>query len=129
MSAKNSVRLIGRLTRDIETRYTASDEPVCVASFTLAVDRGKDKGADFINCKAFGKRGEVMAEYLSKGRKVAVDGHISTGSYEKKDGTKVYTTDVIVDDFEFCDSKNAEPKREEYDGFKEFTDDDDNIPF
>jgi single-strand DNA-binding protein len=126
MNMDNEVRLEGRLTRDIETRYTASNEPLCVASFTLAVDRGKDKGADFISCKAFGRTGETMAEHLSKGRKIKVAGHIQTGSYEKKDGTKVYTTDVIVEAFKFQDYK--EPKKEEYDGFKEYTDDDD-IPF
>lgn len=102
---------------------------------TLAVDRpyskGKEKEADFIRLKAFGKRAEAMAEYLTKGRQVGITGHISTGSYEK-DGHKVYTTDVIVDSFDFCGSGGSNgiaEKPSEYEGFHEYADDDDDVPF
>lgn len=99
----NKVVLVGRLTKDIDMRY--SQEGGAVGRFSLAVDRfGKDNGADFINCIAFGKRAEIMSKYTGKGTKIAISGRIQTGSYEK-DGRKVYTTDVVVDDFDFCESK------------------------
>lgn len=128
----NSVALIGRLTRDPELRNAGETK---VTEITIAVDRpwskDKEKTADFIRCKAFGRRAETMAEYLSKGRQVGIDGHIQTGSYTKQDGTKVYTTDVIVDDFDFCDSGNGgKHKAEEYPGFHAYDDEDDSeIPF
>ena len=100
----NKVILLGRLTRDPESKTTASGKTVC--RFSVAVDRiGKDKGADFIGCVAWEKTAEFVAKYLSKGRRVLVEGRIQTGSYEGQDGTKHYTTDVIADRVEFADSK------------------------
>lgn len=126
----NSVILIGRLTKDPETRYTTGDNQMAVCRFTLAVDRiGKDKGADFIGCVAFGKTAEVIGKYMSKGRQMAVNGHIQTGSYEK-DGQKRYTTDVIVDRMEFVGSKNDEKPQEQMEipeGFE--TIDESDVPF
>lgn len=93
----------GRLTRDPEVRYSGE---MAIARYTLAVDRrGKDAGTDFINCVAFGKQGEFAEKYLRKGMKIAVTGRIQTGSYTDKEGRKVYTTDVVVEEHEFCESK------------------------
>ena len=108
----NKVNLIGRLTSDPEVRYTQGDQPMCIASYRLAVERrGKkvegQQNADFISIKAFGKGGEFAEKYLHKGMKVAVSGHIQTGSYTRQDGQKVYTTDVIADEQEFCENKAA----------------------
>ena len=108
----NKVNLIGRLTADPEVRYTKVDQPTCIASYRLAVERrGKkvegQQNADFISIKAFGKGGEFAEKYLHKGMKVAVSGHIQTGSYTRQDGQKVYTTDVIADEQEFCENKAA----------------------
>lgn len=97
----NTVCLIGRLTRDPETRTAAGGSGVC--RFTLAVDRRAKDEADFINCVAFGKTAETAGRYLIKGRRAGITGRIQTGKYEK-DGRTVYTTDVIVDAFTFCDS-------------------------
>lgn len=103
----NKVLLIGRLTNDPNVRYTEGDEPLCVARFTLAVNRRtKKEEADFISCVAFGKRGEFVQKYLKKGVKIAVCGSLQSGSYEKN-GTKFYTTDVIVDECEFAESKGT----------------------
>lgn len=103
----NSVQLIGRLTRDPEVRYT--DGGVSIARFSLAVDRRfkQENGADadFINIVAFGKTAEFIEKYFHKGMKVALNGRIQTGSYMDKDGKKVYTTDVIAENVEFCESK------------------------
>lgn len=107
----NKAILIGRLTRDVETRYTQGNEPMAISRYTLAVDRKfkreGDPEADFINCVAFGKAGEFAEKYFHKGMKVAVSGRIQTGSYTNKDGVKVYTTDIIVEEQEFCESKGA----------------------
>lgn len=104
----NSVSLAGRLTSDPQTKMTSSD--LMIASFTLAVDRkGKDKGADFIPCKAFGKTAETIAQYVKKGSMIGITGRIQTGSYDAKDGTKRYTTDVMVNEFYFLESKRHEP--------------------
>lgn len=107
----NKVILIGRCTRDPEVRYSQGENATAVARYTLAVDRqfkrDGDQSADFINCIAFGKRGELAEKYLRKGTKIAVVGRIQTGSYTNKDGQKVYTTDVIVDEHEFVESKAA----------------------
>ena len=101
----NKVVLIGRLTKDVETRYTQGENAMAISRYTLAIDRkGKDAGTDFINCVAFGKQGEFAEKYLRKGMKIAVEGRIQTGNYEK-DGKKVYTTDVVVEAHEFCESK------------------------
>ena len=110
----NKVILMGRLTRDPEIRYTQGDNSMCIARYTLAVDRrfnrnaGNDgNNADFISCVAFGRSGEFAEKYLKKGTKMAITGRIQTGSYTNKDGVKVYTTEVVVEDQEFAESKNA----------------------
>lgn len=109
----NSVVLIGRLVRDPQIK----EGSVKVAKYTLAVDRfGKEKQTDFISCVAFGKNAEFVETYLLKGAKIAVRGSIHTGSYEKQDGTKVYTTDVYIDGHEFVESRQdaggaAQPKK------------------
>ena len=110
----NKVILMGRLTRDPEVRYTQGDNSMCIARYTLAVDRrfnrnaGNDgNNADFIPCVAFGRSGEFAEKYLKKGTKMAITGRIQTGSYTNKDGVKVYTTEVVVEDQEFAESKNA----------------------
>ena len=115
----NKVNLIGRLTSDPEVRYTQGDQPMCIASYRLAVERrGKkvegQQNADFISIKAFGKGGEFAEKYLHKGMKVAVSGHIQTGSYTRQDGQKVYTTDVIADEQEFCENKAANDTAQNY---------------
>lgn len=102
----NKVILTGRLTADPTIRY--SQQGMCVANYTLAVDRRtKDKGADFIPCIAFDKKGEFAEKYLKKGTKIAIVGHIQTGSYTNREGKKVYTTDVIIDEQEFAESKSS----------------------
>lgn len=102
----NKVILIGRLTRDTETRYSGE---LAISRYTLAVDRRfKKEGepeADFINCVAFGKSGEFAEKYFRKGMKVSVAGRIQTGSYTNNEGVKVYTTDIVVEEQEFCEKK------------------------
>lgn len=110
----NKVILMGRLVRDPEVRYTQAENPMAVSRYTLAIDRRgikKKEGdqkpeTDFINCIAFGKSGEFAEKYFHRGLRVLVSGRIQTGSYVNKDGNKVYTTDVIVEEQEFADSKN-----------------------
>ena len=102
----NKVILIGRLTKDPELRYAAGSG-TAVCRFTLAVTRPfKKDETDFINCVAFGKTGETIAQYVLKGRQVAVTGSIRTGSYENNSGEKRYTTDVVLDGFEFIGNSN-----------------------
>lgn len=106
----NKVILMGRLTRDPEVRYSQSAEPIAIARYTLVVDRRgrRDNGeqtADFISCIAFRQKAEFAERYLQKGIKIAVVGHILTGSYTNRDGQKVYTTDVVIDEQEFAESK------------------------
>ena len=121
----NSVVLVGRLTRDVDLRYTNNE--TAVGRFSLAVDRyGKDKGADFINCVAFDKRAEVVKMYTHKGDKIAVIGRIQTGSYTNKDGQKVYTTDIIVNEIELCEGRKSEPKEERPDDISQLEED---LPF
>ena len=109
----NKVILMGRLTRDPEVRYSQGDNAMAIARYTLAVDRRFNRGgsdensADFIGCVAFGKAAEFAERYLHKGTKLLVTGRIQTGSYTNKDGVKVYTTDVVVEDQEFAESKNS----------------------
>ncbi len=105
----NCVVLMGRLTRDPDVRETANTK---IARYSLAVDRrfkreGDEQTADFISCVAFGRSAEFAEKYFKKGIKIAVAGRIQTGSYTKQDGTKVYTTDVIVESQEFAESKKA----------------------
>ena len=108
----NKTILIGRLTKDPDVRRTGEDNSMVVARYTLAVDRRvkkeDDNNADFINCVVFGKGAEFAEKYLTKGMKIAVTGRIQTGSFTNKDGNKVYTTDVIIEEQEFCESKNAQ---------------------
>ena len=132
----NQVTLVARISRDPEVRYTQAG--LCWASFTVAVDNpGKDKGASFPSCKAFGETAQKVEKYGLKGRLVALSGHLQTGSYTNKKGDKVYTTDVIIDRIEFLDKKqetqpdeidtaNAQPNPVE--GFSQLGISDD-IPF
>ena len=126
----NSVALIGRLTKDIELRY--SNSGMAVARFSIAINRGrdkdgKDKGADFPNIIVFGKQAENCEKHLAKGRQVAIQGHIQTGNYEK-DGRKVYTTDVVADRVEFLEWGDREQKTDGTpSGFTEINEED--IPF
>ena len=106
----NKTILMGRLTKDPEVRYAASDSGMCIARYTIAVDRRRaasndGQSADFINCVAFGKTGEFAEKYFRKGTKILITGRIQTGSYTNREGQKVYTTDVVVEDQEFAESK------------------------
>lgn len=112
----NRVILMGRLTRDPEVRYSQGERAMAIARYTLAVDRrgrrsqnqdGNEQTADFIPCVAFDRAGEFAEKYFRQGMRVLISGRIQTGSYTNRDGQKVYTTEVIVDDQEFADSKNA----------------------
>lgn len=107
----NKAIIMGRLTRDPEIRWTQagnSQEQMCIARYTLAVDRRqKDAGADFIPVVAFGKAGEFAEKYFKKGTKLVITGRIQTGSYTNKEGAKVYTTEIVAEDQEFAESKAA----------------------
>lgn len=107
----NEVILMGRLTKDPDIRYTQEAQPMCIARYTLAVDRGVKKdgqqSADFISCVGFGKNGEFAEKYLHKGMKICISGRIQTGSYTRQDGQKVYTTDVVVGHQEFAESRQS----------------------
>ena len=107
----NKVILMGRLTRDPDIRYSQNDSQVSVARFTIAVDRrfkrDSEQTADFISCVAFGRTAEFFRDYMKQGTKVCVEGRIQTGSYTRQDGQKVYTTDVVVENAEFAESKAA----------------------
>lgn len=110
----NKVILMGRLTRDPDIRWTHGQEPMCIARYTLAVDRNikrtdeNQQTADFISCVAFGKAAEFCEKYTKQGTKLAVVGRIQTGSYTNRDGVKVYTTDVAVESQEFAESKASQ---------------------
>ena len=138
----NKVILMGRLTREPEVRYSQGKNATAVARYTLAVDRRykreNEATADFINCVAFGKAGEFAEKYLKKGTKVVVVGRIQTGSYKNKDGQKVYTTDVVVEEQEFAESKasatsenvSSPAPKVGSDGFMNIPDDiDEELPF
>ena len=137
----NKVILMGRLTRDPDVRWTQGPEQSAVARYTLAVDRRfqKEGGAtaDFIGCVAFGRQAEFAEKYLRQGTKIAITGRIQTGSYTNREGRKIYTTDVVVEEQEFAESKNAERPREQgatpqadMDGFMTIPDGvDEDIPF
>ena len=108
----NSVILIGRLTREPEIRYSQTDSSMCIARYTLAVDRRTarrdgEATADFIPCVAFGRSAEFAEKYFRKGLRIAITGRIQTGSYTNRDGVRVYTTDVVVEEQEFAESKSA----------------------
>lgn len=104
----NKVELVGRFTRDPEVRYSAGENQTAVARFTVACDRrfkrDNEPAADFISCIAFGKTAEFIERYFSKGKRIGLTGHIQTGSYTNQEGTKVYTTDVVVDECEFVEN-------------------------
>lgn len=144
----NRVILMGRLTRDPEVKYSQGEKAMAIARYTLAVDRrGKkdEQNADFINCVAFDKAGEFAEKYFRQGMRVLISGRIQTGSYTNKDGVKVYTTDVVIEDQEFADSKGSggdsgstprqtsrpTPQAASNDGFMSIPDgvDDDGLPF
>lgn len=116
----NKVILMGRLTRDPDVRYSQSaDGSMAVARYTLAVDRRRarsndpnEQTADFISCVAFGRAGEFAEKYLHQGTKLVVSGRIQTGSYTNKDGQRVYTTDVVVEEQEFAESKSSAASNE-----------------
>lgn len=103
----NKVVLIGRLTKDPELKYAPGDG-TAICRITVAVARAfKKDETDFINCVAFGKTGETIAQYFTKGRQIALAGNIRTGSYQAQDGTKMYTTNVIIENFEFVGNNNV----------------------
>ena len=120
----NNVTLMGRLTRDVELRYTNSQ--MAIGRFTVAINRRltKDKRqqaednnqptVDFISCVAFGKQAETIAQYVSKGMRVSLSGRLQTGSYQNKQGQTVYTTDVVVEQFDFIDSHNQQNNNQGY---------------
>ena len=119
----NKVVLIGRLARDPEVRYSQGEQPMAIARYTLAVDRRRSRNnndensADFISCVAFGRAGEFAEKYFHKGIKICVSGRIQTGSYTNKDGQKVYTTEVVVENQEFAESRNADSSASYSGGF------------
>lgn len=107
----NKAILMGRLTRDPEVRYTPGENSLAIARYTLAVDRkirkDGDATADFIPCVVFGRSAEFVEKYFRKGLKIAIVGHVQTGSYTNRDGQNVYTTEVVVEEQEFAESKNS----------------------
>jgi single-strand DNA-binding protein len=128
----NKVILIGRLVADPEVRYSQGENATAVARYRLAVDRrfkkeGDEQTADFISCVAFGKNGDFAEKYLHKGTKIAVTGRIQTGSYTNKEGQKVYTTDVIVEEHEFCESKGSNQPANDFNNIPDAVDEE--IPF
>lgn len=144
----NKVILMGRLTRDAEVRYSQGESTNAIARFSLAVDRrfrrnGDEQTADFISCIAFGKTAEFFERFGRKGTKFVLEGHIQTGSYTNKDGQRIYTTDVVVENAEFAESKNAasgnnnsnggsavpSPSGTAGDGFMSFPEGDEELPF
>lgn len=135
---------MGRLTKDPEVRYTQGDNSMCIASFTIAVDRRfkGEQSADFINCVAFGKLGEHVEKYYRKGLKIALTGRLQVRNYTNRDGQKVYVTEVVVEELEFAESKNSGEKavcgteklnkrsNDPLDGFMDIPDEmDEELPF
>lgn len=118
----NKVILMGRLTRDPEVRYTQGDNSLCIANFTVAVDRRMSRNnqdgqtADFISCVVFGKLAEHVEKYYRKGLKTCLSGRIQTRNYTNREGVKVYVTEVVVEDLEFAESKNASGGGSNYGG-------------
>ena len=114
----NKVILMGRLTRNPDVRYSQGEKATCVARYTLAVDRRfhreGEQNADFINCIAFGRQGEFAGKYLKQGTKIVISGRIQTGSYTNRDSVKIYTTEIVVEEQYFAESKNASDGRGQY---------------
>ena len=108
----NKVVLMGRLTRDPEVRYSQGENSTAVAKYSLAVNRrfkrAGEPDADFINCVAFGRAGEFAEKYFRQGMRICVSGHIQTGSYTNRDGVKVYTTDIVIEEQDFAESKSSD---------------------
>ena len=140
----NKTILMGRLTRDPEVRYSTGEKATATARFSIAINRRFKNAegsydADFINCVAFGKTGEFVEKYFQKGSMIALTGRIQTGSYTNKEGVKVYTTDVVVEEVEFAGGKNEngssstrlEPSNASNDGFMNIPDgvEDEGLPF
>lgn len=131
----NKVILMGRLTRDPEVRYAnGANGQMAIARFSIAVDRvfkrDGEQSADFINCVAFGKNGEFVEKYITKGTKIALEGRWQTGSYTNKDGAKVYTNDCVVEHMEFAESKRTESNNADDDFLKVPVNvDDESLPF
>ena len=125
----NNVVLIGRLTKDPELKYSQAGKAYC--RFTVAINREFNREeADFINCLAFGKTAETIAEWLGKGRRIALQGRIQTGSYQNSNGDTIYTTEVVADRFEFVDSARSETsKNQSYSNNDDVLDDNDDFPF
>lgn len=119
----NKVILMGRLTRDPDTRFSTRERDMTIARYTLAVDRRYKRegeaGADFISCVAFGRSAEFAEKYFRQGLKVVMTGRIQTGSYSNRDGNKVYTTDVVVEEQEFAESKAAAGQRNQEESSRE----------
>ena len=105
----NKAILMGRLTRNPDIRYTQGEKPMCIARYTLAVDRrfkrDGEQEADFISCVAFGRQAEFAEKYLQKGTKIVISGRIQTGSYTNREGARIYTTDIVVEEQDFAESK------------------------
>lgn len=119
----NKTMLMGRLTKDPETKYSQAEKPVAITKYSLAVDRRFQNNqdgqtADFFNIVAFGKAGEFAEKYFRKGMKVVITGHLQSGSYTNKEGVKVYTTDVVAEEQEFAESKSSKAP-EQQDGTEE----------
>ncbi len=134
----NKVILVGRFTKDPELKYGGQNNDMAVMKFSLAVDRkykkDSEQTADFPNCIAFGKTAEFISKYFKKGNKIAIEGRIQTGSYTNKEGQKVYTTDIAVEDVEFVESKkdtdNTPAPQPDDDGFMNIPDGiDEELPF
>ena len=132
----NKSILMGRLTKDPELKYTNSNKPIAINKFTLAVPRKfkreNEPDVDFINCVSFGKTGEFISKYFSKGKMIAIVGRIQTGSYTNQNGQKVYTTDIFVEEANFCGEKSSESSgdnEKNIDYVGEVVIDEDNLPF
>ena len=135
----NKVILLGRLTKDPDVRYSQGDNPITIARYTMAIDRrikkDGEQSADFIPCICFGKSAEFVEKYLKQGMKIAIVGRIQTGSYTNKDGAKVYTTEVVVEEHEFAGAKtdgntnNSAPRVTDSDGFMNVDGIDEELPF
>lgn len=114
----NKVVLMGRLTRDPEVRYSAGENATAVGNYTLAVDRrfkrDGEPSADFIRCVCFGRNAEFAEKYLRQGTKIVISGRIQTGSYTNRDGHKIYTTDIVIEEQEFAESKAASQNSSDY---------------